>query len=332
MRTILKPVVALAAVAAAWFSATDVLAFGHHRGHSSGGSWGSSGGSYGSWGSSGGSSGGSWGSSGGYHVVHRHRWHSSGGSWGSSGGSWGSSGGSSGGYYYNGSSGGSSGGSNGGVIYSDEGDAVPTTPPAAPANPPAPADVNEGKSAFNGTGLLLVNVPADAKVFVNGKATASTGTERQYLSRGLVRGAAYNYEVKVEMIRDGQPITITKTAKLTAGGNAQLAFDETADVQENIASTEPLTTKLVVNVPADAKVFLAGNQTKQVGEVREFTTNKLAAGDGWNDYTVRAEIEQDGQTLVKEQLVSIQAGESKEISFDFADSAIEEPIAETAQN
>jgi uncharacterized protein (TIGR03000 family) len=354
MQTIVKPVVALAALAMVWFSAADASAFGRHRGGSSGGSWGSSGGSsggYATWGSSGGSWGSSGGSSGGYGYHRVRRGHSSGGSWGSSGGSsggyavwgsgggsWGSSGGSSGGYYY----GGSSGGSSGGVIYDDgvPADAAPATP-ATPESP-APADAaegTEGKSAYTGAGMLLVKVPSDAKIFVNGKATTSTGGERQYISRGLVRGASYNFVVKAELNRDGEPVVITKTAKLTAGGNAELTFDDLADEPDSVAtisaepsletaaSSEPLTTTLTVRVPSDARVFLAGNETKQTGEVREFSTNKLTAGEGWKNYTVRAEIEQDGKLITKEQLVTIDAGQSKEISFDFNDG----PVAETAQ-
>jgi uncharacterized protein (TIGR03000 family) len=345
MRTIVKSVGVLATVAVAWFSAADASAFGgHHRGGSSGGSWGSSGGSsggYATWGSSGGSWGSSGGSSGGYGYHRARRWGSSGGSsggyvvWGSSGGSWGSSGGSSGGYYYGGSSGGSSGGSNGGVIYDDgvPTDAAPSSP--APASP-APADATEGKSAYTGAGMLLVKVPANAKIFVNGKETTSTGTERQYISRGLVRGASYKFEVKAELNRAGEPVVITKTANLTAGGNAEVTFDDLADEPDTVAAAsattavEPLTTTLTVRVPSDARVFLAGNETKQTGEVREFSTNKLTAGEGWNNYTVRAEIEKDGKMVTKEQLVSINAGETKEISFDFNDNANDGPVAETA--
>ena len=334
MRTILKSVVALTAVSAVCFSATDASAFGHRRGGSSGGSWGSSGGSYGSWGSSGGSwgssggsSGGSWGSSGGHYRVH-YRGHSSGGNWGSSGGS-------SGGYssWSGGSSGGSSGGYDGGVIHEEGYHEMESEMPAAPASPTpaAPDEAAEGKSAFTGAGVLLVKVPTDAKIFVNGKATTTTGTERQFVSRGLVRGATYNYEVRAEMVRDGEPVTITKTARLTAGGNAELAFSETDSETIAVVADEPLTTKLVVRVPNNARVFLAGNETKQTGETREFSTSRLVAGEGWNDYTVRVEFENDGKLLSKEQVVSINAGEEKEISFDFADGANDGRIVETAQ-
>jgi uncharacterized protein (TIGR03000 family) len=216
------------------------------------------------------------------------------------------------------------------MIYSEGYEVPANATPAMPAEP-APADAAEGKSAYTGAGLLLVKVPADAKVLVNGKETTSTGAERQYISRGLVQGAAYNFEVTATTIRDGKPVTLTRTATLTAGANTELSFDDLADAPADAIAVEPLTTKLVVRVPANAKVYLAGNETRQTGEVREFSTSKLTAGEGWNGYTVRAEVEQDGRLVTREQVVSIAAGQSKEISFDFADRASDEPIATTAQ-
>ena len=72
-----------------------------------------------------------------------------------------------------------------------------------------------------------------------------------------------------------------------------------------------------MNVPADAKVFLAGKETTTKGPVREFATTKLASGDAWKDYTVRVEIERGGRTLTKEETVSVAAGESRELIFNF---------------
>ena len=35
------------------------------------------------------------------------------------------------------------------------------------------------------------------------------------------------------------------------------------------------------------------------------------------DYTIRATIERDGQLVTKEQTISLKAGDSQDISFDF---------------
>ena len=307
----------------AWTSQAD--AFGHHhRGYGSSGGWGSSGGSSGGWGSSGGSSGGWGGSSGGswgggHHGKH-WRWHgssggSSGGSWGGSSGGWGgssggwggSSGGSSGGW---GSSGGSSGGS---YYYSPGIEMSPVDPSVAPpagAAPMAPAPA-PGTTTSNtrADGLLSVNVPQDAKVFVNGQATTSTGENRQYVSRDLNTGFNYTYEVRAELVRDGRTVEQVKKIDVRAGETANLAFD--------FGGSDAVETSLTVHVPADAKVILAGNTTKASGETRIFRTTGLNGGKTWDGYVVRVELERGGRMLTKEETISIKPGQSQELRFDF---------------
>lgn len=334
MITSVKRLGAIAAAAALTLAAAQAQAgWGGHRGH---GSSGGSGGSYGSYGSSGGYySYGSWGSSG-----------------GSSGGSWGYSGyGSSGGYHSYGSwgsSGGSSGGSWGG--YTDHGDAhyapaapqdsmpappapnapargadgaapadgaVPggATPPPAPPGAAGPGGSSTQYRASDTNALLTVNVPTEAKVFINGTATSSRGDLRQYISRGLRNDARYNYEVRAEITRDGKTVSDVKTVQLGAGETANLAF--------NLASVEPtqaqasVKTTLIVHVPADAKVFLAGQETKAGGPVRQFTTTRLTSGSQWASYPVRVVVTRDGKTVSKEESVSLKAGDSREIEFNF---------------
>ncbi len=164
-------------------------------------------------------------------------------------------------------------------------------------------------------GSLVVNVPADAKVFVNGLPTTSTGSQRTYVSKGLVPGQTYTYEVRAEVVRNGKTVSDTKSVKLTAGQEYAVAFS--LDSTNEKVATEPQKTKLTLHVPVTAKVTLAGRETNTPGEVREFTTSKLAPGSTWDDYTVVVTLERNGQMLTKEQTISLQAGENREMSFDF---------------
>ena len=181
---------------------------------------------------------------------------------------------------------------------------APSGEAPAPGNLPAP----EGNTSYRtGQAFVTVNVPADAKVFVNGMATTSTDTTRQYVSRGLVSGYNYTYEVRVEVTRDGRVVEETKTLNLRAGDNSELAFNMPVKSE----------TTLTLHVPADAKVKLAGNETKGSGPVRVFSTSGLEAGKEWSSYKVVVTLDRNGETLTKEQTVSIQAGESRELRFDF---------------
>ena len=275
----------------AWTSQANAF---HHRWH----------------GSSGGSSGGSWG--GGYgHHRHHGGWGGSSGGWGGSSGGWGSSGGSSGGW---GSSGGSSGGS---YYYSPapvvDPSTIPVAPPAGGTLPPAtvpPAAVPPaGTPASYSDGLLAVSVPEDARIFVNGQPTSSTGGLRQYVSRNLKNGFNYAYEVRAEVVRDGKPVELVKSVNVRAGETAALAFD--------FPATDSSQTSLTIHVPADAKVYLAGNATKATGETRIFRTTGLTTGKSWDGYTVRVELDRGGKVETKEETISLKAGETREIRFDF---------------
>ncbi|MDA7978193.1 MAG: TIGR03000 domain-containing protein [Pirellulales bacterium] len=320
---------ALALVACmAW--ASDAYGFGHSHGsrgshgssggYSSGGySHGSSGG-YSSGGYSRGSSGGySRGSSGGYSSGH-----SSGGgllravfgrrrhyytSYGSSGG-YSSGGYSSGGYSSWGSHGASSGSYGGGY----------QAAPAAPAQPgPAdlPAGETGGASAYlqgNNAALIAVTVPEGAEVYINDAATTSTGTQRRYISRGLEAGKNYTYRVTAKVFRDGKQYEDTKVVDLTTGDSTAIAFDPNLG---NVEEVVPVNTTLIVTMPADAKLMLAGKDTNSSGDRRQFTTTHLREGETWESYVVRGELERDGQTLVATQYVDLAAGEVREIKLDF---------------
>lgn len=75
---------------------------------------------------------------------------------------------------------------------------------------------------------LTVNVPADAKLFVNDQQMKAQGPRRQFTSRSLKPGAAYNYRVRVEFVRDGQPVSEEKQIQLVAGQLRSLTFAEPA--------------------------------------------------------------------------------------------------------
>lgn len=176
----------------------------------------------------------------------------------------------------------------------------PPPPPAGTSTALPGGDLNQA--------MLKVSVPEDALVYVNGLLTKSTGTSRSYMSRGLNRGFQYTYEVRAEMMRDGQKVEETKVVQLQAGETRELAF------QDNL-SREPVTTTLTLNVPSDAKVTLGGNPTHGEGNVRVFSTTKLS--DAWQDYVVQVSYEKEGRTVTQEKVISLQAGDSKTLTFDF---------------
>ena len=107
-------------------------------------------------------------------------------------------------------------------------------PNTIPAVPPKPTT---GVSRAD-AGTLSIWVPEDAKVYVNGQLTKSTGNQRQFISYGLKAGFNYNYEVRAELVRDGKLIEQSHIVALTAGSRELLAFNfDKAKASDGLAST-----------------------------------------------------------------------------------------------
>lgn len=164
--------------------------------------------------------------------------------------------------------------------------------------------------------VLSLELAEDAKVFVNGKLTKTSGKVREYVSRNLTKDKPYHYRVKAVVVRNGQEIVRTKLVSMRPGKvtRARFQFDQ------------PPVTTLVLKVPRDAKVILDGRETKARGTVRTFSTTKLSNEQSWKDYPVEVRYEVDGETVVKKQQVNLQAGLRRTIAFD------DEATGQLAQN
>jgi uncharacterized protein (TIGR03000 family) len=121
---------------------------------------------------------------------------------------------------------------------------VPTSVPdvqAEPASPApaaaAPAGPTSGRvSVREGSALLVISVPAQAQVIVNGLQTKSTGPRRQFASTGLRPGLSYKYEIRVQVVRDGRLLEDTRTVYLTSGVHKAVAFSPVAKPETAIAA------------------------------------------------------------------------------------------------
>jgi uncharacterized protein (TIGR03000 family) len=74
------------------------------------------------------------------------------------------------------------------------------------------------------SGVVTVWLPYDAKVTVNGLATRSVGSHRQFVSYGLKPGFSYKYEIHAEAVSNGKIVEDNRTVTLTAGETVSVAF------------------------------------------------------------------------------------------------------------
>jgi uncharacterized protein (TIGR03000 family) len=154
---------------------------------------------------------------------------------------------------------------------------------------------------------LTVAVPSDARIFVNGNETTSTGAVRQFVSHGLEAGKSYRFQLRAEIAAaNGETLTEEKEVVATAGArqHVQFAFAD-SDAQVETAVT--------LNVPEGAQVRLAGSDTSITGNERTYRTSRMKAGEVWDNYEI--EVAYEGR--IKKQNIRLIAGDKLSLSFNF---------------
>ncbi len=85
---------------------------------------------------------------------------------------------------------------------------------------------------------LIVQVPEDAKVYIDGKLMKSTSAERVFGTPELRRDQVYFYDITAEVVRDGQTVSDTKRVYLRVGQVARASFGDMAPVTATVGSDE----------------------------------------------------------------------------------------------
>ncbi len=156
--------------------------------------------------------------------------------------------------------------------------------------------------------VLGLSVPRDARVYINEKLTATPGTLREYVSRRLKSGKSYTYRVKVVVERDGSRLVRSKLVRIKTGTSLLVKFD----------FARPPVTRLVLKVPADAKVLLDGQETRATGKTRTFSTKKLTNEQSWRDYQIEVRYNVHGKEVVRQRALTLSAGMTEVLEFGAA--------------
>lgn len=115
-------------------------------------------------------------------------------------------------------------------------------PPAAPAKPPMPAPKPADKkpegeaSAAVQRARIVVDLPADAKLYVDDHLMKSTSAHRNFHTPELEPGLRYFYDVRIEVLRDGKAVTESKRVVLKAGQEVAVSFTNLAESAVTTAS------------------------------------------------------------------------------------------------
>ena len=80
------------------------------------------------------------------------------------------------------------------------------------ANAPAPA-------------TIIVSLPADAKLTIDNAATQATASPRVFTSPVLPAGRDYHYTLKATMVRNGQPVVVSRQVTVRAGQETRVNLE-----------------------------------------------------------------------------------------------------------
>ncbi len=81
------------------------------------------------------------------------------------------------------------------------------------------------------TALVTVNMPADARLFVDGTAYPLPAKQRTFTTPALTWGKDYLYDLKAEVIRDGKTLTATRKVAVEPGKHVTVDFKELDAIQ-----------------------------------------------------------------------------------------------------
>jgi uncharacterized protein (TIGR03000 family) len=101
-----------------------------------------------------------------------------------------------------------------------------TTPPPAPRPPALLGHTGESENyvPVPDTARVLVDVPANSKLWFNGYRMRQTGAFRKFVTPTLKPDHVYTYEVRARWKRKGRYVTQTQTIDVSAGDHLRVAF------------------------------------------------------------------------------------------------------------
>lgn len=125
------------------------------------------------------------------------------------------------------------GGCNGGYAYGCQGGCYGGAPAggmAPPAKKEMPAPPEPKKGTISAPATIVVTLPAEGTLRVDGFQTTSTGERRTLLTPAIPVGEEYSYELQAEINRDGRSIVQTQTITVRGGETTTAPFTFSQDV------------------------------------------------------------------------------------------------------
>jgi len=108
----------------------------------------------------------------------------------------------------------------------------PPPPPPGAKEMPKPKEEKpkqEEEARIAAPATLIVSLPAEAKLTVDGATTTSTGATRVFVSPTLNAGKEYHYDLQAEILRNGKTVSASKRVTVRAGQETPVQIEMPTD-------------------------------------------------------------------------------------------------------
>jgi uncharacterized protein (TIGR03000 family) len=93
---------------------------------------------------------------------------------------------------------------------------------------------NDQEVKANSPATIIVRLPADAKLTIDGATTKSTSAKRTFATPALAGGQDYFYTFQATVVREGRPVTVQQRVRVRAGQTTPVRFNfNTTDLALN---------------------------------------------------------------------------------------------------
>jgi len=93
-----------------------------------------------------------------------------------------------------------------------------------------PKVIEKKKGEAAAPAKIIVSLPADARLTIDGAATTSVSDRRIFQSPELAPGKNFSYTLKAEFNQDGKPVVVTKEVTIQAGAEVNVTLAAPAGV------------------------------------------------------------------------------------------------------
>ncbi len=81
-----------------------------------------------------------------------------------------------------------------------------------------------GEKKTSAPATIVVNVPEDARVTIDGNSTTQTSARRVFITPDLDLNSEYVYTFRAEIVREGRSVVDTQTVTVRGGNTTEVPF------------------------------------------------------------------------------------------------------------